>query len=137
MAHFRYVKEVLRAQVNRVGEAWELIEREYLASKIDKNGAKYKERGLKKEWLDWMKVRHKSALKRLNDAVDDKIKLFDGQSNFITKVKRLDHGSIFRRKKETVDCGSEKDLSKLQKRIDLLKDAYQNQNKVEEELKLD
>jgi hypothetical protein len=132
------VKEVLRAQVNRIGDAWELIEKEYLARKTLVSGTKYTERGLKKEWLDWMKTHHKESLKALNDAMGDKIKVFTpGQSGFITKLKRWDYDAIFRREVDRPNCGSEKSSSNLQKRIDLLKDAYKRQKKIEEELKLD
>lgn len=132
------MKEVLRAQINRIGDAWELIEKEYLAPMTLLTGETYTERGLKKEWLDWMKTHHKESLKALNDVLEDKIKVFTpGQSGFITKVKRLDYGSIFRRKVKAPNCGSEKSSSDLQKRIDLLKDAYKNQKRIEEDLKLD
>ncbi|KAH7346961.1 hypothetical protein BKA66DRAFT_433113 [Pyrenochaeta sp. MPI-SDFR-AT-0127] len=97
----------------------------------------YKERGLKKEWLDWMKETHKIRLDALTETMNEKLEVFKNNPSVITKLKRWDYSGIFGRAVETANCGFEKDSKKLDKRVDLLIDAYKNMRQVESELKLD
>lgn len=131
----------MRAQVRRVGEAWELIERTILVGKKYKNAdgkeVSYTERGLKQEWLDWMKARHKKNLDALTKAMDDKLLVFDGKPGVITKLKRWDYGGNFKRKVDVPNCGFEKDQKTIDERVELLKAAYKAMKRVDSELKLD
>jgi hypothetical protein len=122
-----------------VGEAWEMIEKEVLAHRTDPiTGAVYQERGLKKEWLDFTKALHKKSMKALNDSLKAKIDVFNRKSDLITKLKRWDYGAVFQRRDvKAPNCGTEKSSKDIEKRIDLLKDAFKGFTKVEEELKLD
>ncbi|KAH5789298.1 hypothetical protein HBI88_049860 [Parastagonospora nodorum] len=136
-----YVREVLRAQVNRIGEAWDHIERNILAgTKHASTQELYKKRDLKTEWLDFMTARHKKYMKKMNDMMDEKIKVFTdppGSIVFPTKVKRWDYLGVFRRAKDgPPNCGFEPDPQKMQDRVAMMIDAYKNMPKAVEDLKL-
>jgi hypothetical protein len=140
-----YIKEVMRAQVNRVADAWEYLETEVLPNMKGFNGVPYQYRGLKDEWITFMKSAHKKHLERLNTALDEKISVFQGTSNFKTNVKRWtgiekwDYFGVFPRESgpKTPNCGFEKDDKKIEERVTLLKRAKQSLPKAETELKLD
>jgi hypothetical protein len=128
----------MRAQVTRVGEAWEYLEKNVLAGTTPPGQAvPFKERGLKKEWLDWMQEEHKLLLDALEQALAEKVSVFRGQSSIITKLKRWDYVGVFRRDVTVPNCGFEKDTKIMQKRVDLLLDAYNRLSPVNSELKLD
>lgn len=121
-----------------MGAAFELIEKEFLAQKTGANGQKYKERGLKKEWLDWMAGIHKDRLKKLNDAMKNNIKIFkNGKSDYVNPWKRWDYSGLFSRAPDEPDCGSEPKDDQMEKRVKMLVTAYEGMKPVEEELKLD
>ncbi|KAF1851751.1 uncharacterized protein K460DRAFT_271464 [Cucurbitaria berberidis CBS 394.84] len=101
------------------------------------NGEVYKERGLKKEWLDWMKEKHKARMDALTKAMDDKLGVFSNNPGVITKLRRWDYSGIFRREVKEPNCGYETDQKIIDQRVALLKDAYKNMKRVESELKLD
>jgi len=121
-----------------VGAAFELVEKTFLASKTNAKGQKYKERGLKKEWLDWIAGVHKDRLKKLNDAMADNIKIFkNGKSDYVNPWKRWDYSGLFSRAPKEPDCGSESNDDQMKTRVKMLEDAYESMTPVEEELKLD
>ncbi|KAH5087525.1 hypothetical protein HBI73_146840 [Parastagonospora nodorum] len=132
-----FIAEALRAHIRRVGDAFELIEKDLLAQKKDAKGQKYKERGLKKEWLDWMAGVHKDRLKKLNDAMADNIKIFKGESDHVNPWKRWDYSGLFSRAPDEPDCGFEPNKDRMETRVKMLVDAYESMKPVEEELKLD
>ncbi|EAT79447.2 hypothetical protein SNOG_13120 [Parastagonospora nodorum SN15] len=100
----------------------------------------YKKRDLKTEWLDFMTARHKKYMKKMNDMMDEKIKVFTdppGSIVFPTKVKRWDYLGVFRRAKDgPPNCGFEPDPQKMQDRVAMMIDAYKNMPKAVEDLKL-
>lgn len=110
----------MRAQVNRIGEAWEYLEKNVLAGTVSNSGAVYKERGLKTEWLGWMEAGHKARLDGLVQALDKKLSIFEGKPGVVTRVKRWDFAGIFGREVKTPNCGFEKDATKMAKRVELL-----------------
>jgi hypothetical protein len=116
----------MRAHVTRIGEAWEYLEKTILVDPTNGNVA-YKERGLKEEWLAWMKTTHKDQIDALKKALDDKIDVFSSKLGFKTHVPRWDHAGIFRREVAVPQCGYEKDKQKMEKRVQLLKDFYNGQ----------
>jgi hypothetical protein len=115
----------MRAQVRRVGAAFEYLEKNILVG-VTYKGEVFKERGLKDEWLEFMKKKHKEMLDGLQKALDEKLPVFDGNPGVDTNVKRRDFGSIFRRADTPPNCGLEKDPKKMEKRIQLLKDFKSN-----------
>lgn len=131
----------MRAQASRIGDAWETLEKKLLTGVTYKTPGGtvevYKERGLKKEWLDWMKKRHKESLDRLKEALEDKIQVFKRKPAYVTKLKRWDHAGIFSRAVKQPNCGFEKSDKILQERVDLLIKAYENMKPVDSELDLD
>ncbi|KAI8935007.1 hypothetical protein NX059_008673 [Plenodomus lindquistii] len=130
------IKEIMRAQVTRIGEAWEYLEKTILAGTTSANNKAFVERGLKKEWIDWMKDRHKVRLEKVMTTLKNKIVIFEGKSSFITKLKRWDYGGVFRRDVEIPNCGTETDPARMQKRIELLLAAYKDLKAVDSDLKL-
>jgi hypothetical protein len=139
MSTSRYIREVMRAQVIRVGEAWKYLEEEVLANAKGVNGEPFKERapgGMRKEWRDWMQDLHKKRLDALNQALDDKKNIFDPST--ITKLKRWDYGGVFSRAGVvTPNCGLETDQKRLKERVGLLVDFKNALTPVNSELKLD
>jgi hypothetical protein len=117
----------MRAQVKRVGEAWEYLERTILAGtkwkRPKSNDIVYKERGLKQEWLDFMKTWHKEKLDALDKALTEKLDVFSGKYSVIPRIKRWDYRGIFGRDVKVPNCGSETDPNRMAKRVQLLKDA--------------
>jgi hypothetical protein len=73
----------------------------------------------------------------LTQALADKVSVFKPKSNTQTRLKRWDYAGIFQRAVKEPNCGFEKDDQKLQKRVDLLLDAYTSLTPVDSELKLD
>jgi hypothetical protein len=127
----------MRAQVTRIGEAWEYLEKKILIN-AQYNNVLFKERGLKKEWLEWMKRKHKIELDRLSNVLDEKLKVFEDNPGVNTNPKRWDYDSIFGRAepKKMRWCGFEKSSTKMQERVELLKDAKKKLKDAESELKL-
>ncbi|KAF2824664.1 hypothetical protein CC86DRAFT_353149 [Ophiobolus disseminans] len=130
-----YIRAVMRAQVQRVGAAFEYLETEVLPKAQVKG---YTKRGLKKEWEDWMTKYHKARLDALQAALEDKMKVFEKSTGITTKMKRWDYLNIFKRvDTKKPNCGFEKDNKKMDERVQLLKDAFKKMKKVNSELKLD
>lgn len=149
----------MRAQVNRVGAAWEYLEKEILVGRsfippvttpvatpvavsvstptATLSAEIFKERGLKKEWLDWIKERHKTQLDILMQTLNEKINIFEGKSSFITKLKRWDYTGSFKRATKDPNCGFEKDQRRMEERVELLIKAFKNLTPIDSELKLD
>jgi hypothetical protein len=134
----------MRAQVRRVGEAWEYLEKVVLVGTTwtppsPSKPEPFKERGLKKEWFDWIKEHHKLRLDAMLQALANKVSIFEGTPSVITKLRRWDYGGVFRRADGVPNCGFEKDSKRLQKRVDLLKKAYDDLKArgIDSELKLD
>jgi hypothetical protein len=69
--------------------------------------------------------------------MEEKIKVFEAQSNWSTKLKRWDYSGVFRRATKEPDCGSEPSNTEMQKRVDMLIKAYGDMDPVEIKLKLD
>ncbi|KAJ4304608.1 hypothetical protein N0V90_000134 [Kalmusia sp. IMI 367209] len=95
-----YIQELMRAQVERVGAAFEYLETEVLPKLPpwkDKNQAvhTYKAVGLKDAWIEWIKDVHKKRLERLNKFLEDKVSIFKGESSAVMKVKRWDFAGVF------------------------------------------
>ncbi|KAH8711916.1 hypothetical protein GQ44DRAFT_776460 [Phaeosphaeriaceae sp. PMI808] len=139
------IQEIMRAQVRRVGEAWELVEKNFLTGRTftetdpDTGAQKtmtYQYRNLKKEWLDWMKEEHKIQLEGLTRMLKNKLEVFQGDPGVITKLKRWDYGGIFRREVDEPNCGTGKD-HEMKKRVDLLIKEYKKMTPVESVLTLD
>jgi hypothetical protein len=136
------VREILRAQVNRVGEAWK-----YLEELLEKNKAVFKpakgndepfvKRDIRKAWREWMVDQHKLRLGDLQKALDDNLHIFKGESKIKTKIKRWDHWGIFRRVVEEPNCGTEPDDKIMKKREDMLVEAKGKLAKIDLVLKLD
>jgi hypothetical protein len=136
------VREILRAQVNRVGEAWK-----YLEELLEKNKAVFKpakgndepfvKRDIRKAWREWMVDQHKLRLGDLQKALDDNLHIFKGESKIKTKIKRWDHWGIFRRVVEEPNCGTEPDDKIMKKREDMLIEAKGKLAKIDLVLKLD
>jgi hypothetical protein len=141
---FRFIREILRAQVNRIGAALQTIVEMLEASGATytlKNGQtelfKNKKRDLRKEWEDYTTEYHERRLDKLNDVLKEKIKVFEEKSTIITKLKRWHYNGIFSRKgPDQLNCGREKQNSVMKQNVDLLIDEYKKQPKVESELKL-
>jgi len=150
----------MRAQVNRVGDAWEYLEKEILVGRsytppvvsstianptasliaspsVSQVVEPFRERGLKKEWLDWMKEQHKTQLDSLMQTLNDKIKVFEGKSSYITKLKRWDYSGVCRRAVNVPECGFEKDQKIMEERVKLLIKEFYSLKPVNSELKLD
>jgi hypothetical protein len=123
--------------VNRVGEAWEFLEEKVLPNtKFSPGVPAFQERGLKKEWLEWMKERHKAQLEGLTKALKDKVVVFE--TKFTTKVKRWDYDRIFSRANDDPpNCGIEKDGKRIEQRVKVMLKAYKDMKQVDSELKLD
>jgi hypothetical protein len=124
----------MRAQVLRVGDAFEYVEDEILPQSAAKPAVK---RGLKKEWIEYMKKQHKESLEAFQKELDDNVKIFDPRSPRITKLRRWDYSGVFKREITFPDCGTEKDKQKMAKRVQLLVDAYAKMPRIDTELKLD
>lgn len=134
----------MRAQVRRVGEAWEHLEKVVLAGKVwtprlSRTPEPFKERGLKKEWIDWMKELHKNMLDNMMRVLEDKVSVFKGQPSVNTNLKRWDYAGIFRRAVEVPNCGFEKNKNTMEKRVTLLLGEFQKLKArgIDSELKLD
>lgn len=132
----------MRAQVNRVGAAWDLLETVVLPGTKDIKGNVFVKRNIKKEWEDWMTQWHKDRLDNLQQAIQEKVQVFwDNPSVQITK--RWDYGGLFGRKPPAgpkvfkPKCGSEKDNNKMKYRVDLLKGFQKGLPAIQSELKLD
>ncbi|KAH7090484.1 hypothetical protein FB567DRAFT_546679 [Paraphoma chrysanthemicola] len=137
-----FVREVMRAQVTRVGNAFAFLEENVLVNEqwvhpVTGSTESFKPRDLRKDWFDFMKTTHKDRLDKLTQALAGKISILESKSNTQTKLKRWDYAGIFRRAPKTPNCGFEKDDKNMKKRIELLVDAYKNLKPVESELKLD
>ncbi|KAF2276886.1 uncharacterized protein EI97DRAFT_458210 [Westerdykella ornata] len=128
-----YIQEVMRAQVRRVGEAFDYVEDDIIPTQ--QSG--YTKRNIKKEWIDWMKETHKNRLESLNEALEYAVKIFEKKSTVITKIKRWDFSGLFRREVKDPNCGFEPDDAVMEKRVKLLLEAYKKLPKVDTELKLD
>jgi len=120
----------MKAQVNRVGVAFEFIETEL--AKV----AGFKKRagqGLKKEWEKFMVDHHKKVLGDLRDTLDGRLKVFEGKTG-LSILRRWDYAGVFRRAKGVakVDCGFEQDDKKMDARVKNLIKVY---NKVKPDKK--
>jgi len=134
----------MRAQVLRVGEAWDLLESTLLVGKqstiLDptKQGLEtFQPRGLKKEWLNWVQQDYKEQLDKLQTVLNEKVQIFHNKPSVGTKLKRWDYSRVFGREVKVPECGSESDSKKMQERVDLLKDAYKNMAPINSDLKYD
>lgn len=134
----------MRAQVLRVGEAWEYLEKFVLPGttypKSSSGGSveQFKARDLKQEWFDWMKETHKSRMEKLNKELEDKVRIFQKKSPVTPRLKRWDYSGLFGRAVNPYpNCGYENDNTKMDKRVELLLDAYKNLPKLDTELRLD
>ena len=130
-----FIQEIMRAQVIRVGEAFEHLEANVLPN-LDPT---FKRRGLKDEWVTYMKALHKDRLGKLNDVLKDKVKIFRGEST-MSQVRRWDFAGTFwtrAKDKDSLNCGFEKDDKRMEERVKLLIEAYDKLDPVETELKLD
>jgi hypothetical protein len=135
-----YVREVMRAQVKRVAAAFDHIETVVLPSIHTDPNNPYPKKNLGQQWLDFMKAKHKERLGNLNTVLDEKVKVFEGNSPFKPNVKRWisipkwDHLGVFRRKVDKPNCGFEKDKSKMEERVKLLLKAKEDLTKVDTDL---
>ncbi|KAH7075650.1 hypothetical protein BKA63DRAFT_603011 [Paraphoma chrysanthemicola] len=137
-----FIREVMRAQVTRVGDAFAFLEDEVLVNEqwehpVTKQIEKFKPRDLRKEWFDWMKKVHKERLDKLTKALADKISVFESKPGTKSRLKRWDYSGVFRRAVEEPNCGFEKDDQEMKKRVKLLVDAYKSMKPVDSELRLD
>jgi hypothetical protein len=110
----RYIREAMRAQVNRIGEAWEMLGTMVLVgtSYTPPSGPvePFVHRGLKKEWEDFIIERYGERLKELQIRIDEKVGIFSGKPSYITRLNRWDFGGLFERADDfEQNCGSEKD----------------------------
>jgi hypothetical protein len=123
----------MRAQVKRIGEAWEYLKKNIVVgTKWKDSGNKeviFKKRGIKKEWLAWMKLWHKERLDALNAALEEKLEVSDKGTSFTVRFKRWDYGGIFGRAVKVPNCGVKKDTNTMAKRVELLLDAKKNKFK--------
>jgi hypothetical protein len=110
----------MRAQINRVGAAFEFLEIDVLP----KTGVQgFQKRDLKGEWEKYLIEHHKKVLGNLWDTLDGKIKVFEEKTG-LTILKRWDYAGVFKRAGSKVDCGFEKSDSKMKARVKLLTDAF-------------
>jgi hypothetical protein len=137
----------MRAQVTRIGAAWENIEQMLLDAdaKYTANGQteSFKKRDLRQQWIDWMTKYHKERLDDLNKILKEKVKVFDGGSTSIARLKRWDYSGIFSRSggsdggPKKPKCGSETNSKRMEERQKLLVKVFGEQKDVDSELKLD
>jgi hypothetical protein len=134
----------MRAQVQRVADAWELLETKTLLGRIssytdpaDGNNPTFKSIDIKKKWLDWMKNEHKIQLDRLQAELDKRVEVFKGKPSIITRLKRWEYHMIFHRAIDEPNCGSEADPNKMDERVQLLIKEYGAMDRIDSELKLD
>jgi hypothetical protein len=111
-----------------VGDAWERLESEVLINTSwedqQNNAHPFKARGIKDEWLKFVKDRHKDQLDKLEQEIKEKALIFDYKSKIITKLKRWDYAGIFRRASAEPKCGEEKDQKRMDKRVQLAYEFY-------------
>jgi hypothetical protein len=160
-----FVKEVMLAQIRRVGDAWELLEQKLLnwhgpdqpkvwkTSIVRKSGEQplpedeqetvYKYQNFRKQWFDWMDDHHTKMLTKLQKALDDNLKIFEGGAGIRVsdkvKVKRWDYMGVFSRapKARAIDvakCDKEPDNNKMAKRVKNLVAAKKAMKKVDTKL---
>lgn len=137
-----YIQEIMRAQVIRVGEAFEYLETEVLPKKT-KGFQQMSAGSLKDQWIKYMKELHKKRLEGLNNILEEKIEIFKSKKTR-SLVRRWDYAGAFwkrarkpKKKDDGPNCGFEKDDNNMKKRVELMLDAYKNLGKVDTVLKLD
>jgi hypothetical protein len=135
-----YIRAIMRAQVERIGNAWEYLETKILPGTtwIDGDGKPhpFQAKGLKQQWLEFMKKKHSTHLKRIKDALKAKVSIFEGNPSVTTKVKRWDFLGLFSKRVATVppNCGTETDSDRMKTRVELLLTAYDEMPDLEIEL---
>jgi hypothetical protein len=151
-----FVKEVMLAQIRRVGDAWEDLEQKLLDWKgkgpkvwktsqtrpsghqlpPDKQSTTYVYQNFRKQWFDWMDTHHTNMLTKLQKALDDNLKIFEGNAGIKVsdkvKVKRWDYMGVFSRANpgEEFNCGSEPNDAAMAKRVTNLVKAKNQMTKV-------
>jgi hypothetical protein len=118
-----FVKEIMRAQVRRVGAALEYLEKKVVndAEWINKDGKRirYEYADLQKQWIDWIKGKHQERLGKLNKALDDNLKVFLPGTPSI--VRKWDYSGVFSRAAaEDPNCGEETNEATMKKRVEML-----------------
>lgn len=138
----------MRAQVQRVADAWGLLETTLLTGRTSsivnpstQQAGIFASQDIKKRWLDWMKKEHKDRLDKLQKALDDKVDVFRGKPGFTTRLKRWDYNMLLQRanngKSSVAKCGSVSDPNIMKERVQLLLTEYANMKRIDSELKLD
>jgi hypothetical protein len=101
-------------------------------------GEDFKTKNLKSEWLTYAKELHEEKLDKLYKTMKAKIKIFKGKPGVTIKLKRWDYTGIFSRATPVELCGSEKDDTKMQARIDNMLEVWKHKMKAPKlDLKLD
>ena len=135
------IREIMRAQVKRVGEAWDHLETNVVAgtSWTDSTGAKhdFQKQDLKQEWFTFMKNAHEVELERITKELDAKRLIFENKSPYVAKIKRWDFGGLFsKRAVRAPKCGVEKDAAKMSDRVKLLLKAHDDLPAIKTDLDL-
>jgi hypothetical protein len=131
---FRYVREVYRAQIIRVGEAFELMNQELQGAGVTSattQGGLYIPIDLKGQWLDYMDNLHKKKLGNLYKTMRSKIPVFkdDPEVKKILRLRRWDYAGIFSRESPVKLCGKEPDTDKMKDRVKNMLDVWKNKMK--------
>ncbi|KAJ4360685.1 uncharacterized protein N0V89_001252 [Didymosphaeria variabile] len=139
-----YIQEVMRAQVRRVGRAFEHLEKTVLPAlnepyidPVTQVSHPYKRVNLRATWFKWIKKVHKARLGKLNAVMEEKVKVFEADTAATTRFKRWDFFGVFRRAVKEPNCGFEPDDQKILERVELMLDAYGKLEKVDTELTLE
>ncbi|KAL1600455.1 hypothetical protein SLS60_006841 [Paraconiothyrium brasiliense] len=139
-----YIQEVMRAQVRRVGRAFEHLEKTVFPAlnnpwidPVTKEPHPYKPVNLRATWFKWIKKLHKARLGTLNAVMEEKVKIFEANAAATTRFRRWDFFGVFKREPKEPNCGFEPDDKKILERVELMLEAYAKLEKVDTELTLD